>query len=212
MAIENFPPLELADENGFLCVGGDLEVESLLLAYRSGIFLWPFDDQHLTWFAPPKRSVLFFDELHISKSLKKFERQNRDRITYTINERFREVITKCSELKNRGEQKGTWIIPQMIDGYTKLFEEGYAISVETYYDGELVGGIYGVYIEKMFAGESMFYRETNGSKLALLKCIEYLKERGTTWLDCQMTTPLLASFGAREITRDEFMTLLRKSL
>lgn len=211
MAIVRFPPVELADENGLLAVGGDCEVESLLLAYRSGVFPWPvFDDGPLTWFSPPRRAVLFFDKLKIPRSLRKERR--RCSLSFSVDTCFDAVIEHCRSSANRAGQQGTWITDEIVAGYRNLHLAGYCHSVECTRDGRLVGGLYGVSIGAMFAGESMFYLEPNSSKLSLLYLIEYLQERGGTWIDCQQMTPLLASFGAEEIARPDFLELLERTL
>lgn len=210
MTILEFPPHESADDDGFLAVGGDLEIDSLLLAYRSGIFPWPFDERTLAWFSPPERAVLFFSEFHISHSLKKARRKSACR--FTINEAFDQVILHCAELKNRKRQRGTWITPSMISAYKEMHRQGYAHSFECWDGPELVGGIYGVSIGSAFAGESMFYRQDNASKLALWFLVEELGKRGIEWMDCQVLNPLTESVGAREIPRGEFLKLLESAV
>jgi len=214
MSILEFPPLESADEDGLLAIGGDLEVDSLLLAYKSGIFPWPINgpinDGLLAWFSPPERAVLFVEEFHISRSLKRSI--NQSRFTTRVDSSFREVIASCAEITNRGDQGGTLIIPDIISAYTRLHELGFAHSFETYLDDKLVGGIYGVRINNFFAAESSFYREPNASKFAMLNLLEYLKSAGIAWFDCQVLTPFSESFGAREITRAEYIELLNQSL
>ena len=203
MAILEFPPVDRADEHGLLAVGGDLEPESLLLAYRSGIFPWPVEGyKPITWFAPPERALLFLDEVHVPRSLEKIRRKKL--YTYELDRNFAEVIQGCSEAR----KIATWIRPDMARAYQALFDRGHAHSVETHLDGKLVGGLYGVSIGGMFAGESMFHREPNASKLALLHLIELLRDRGAKWIDCQMLTPTLEQFGAREVKREEYMELL----
>lgn len=210
MSIVAFPPIGDADEHGLLAVGGDLEPDSLLLAYRSGIFPWPLDEHILAWFAPPQRALLFFDRIHIAKSLQKERR--RKEFTFAFNRNFEAVVAQCAEMKNRGAQQGTWITEGIQEAYIRLHQLGYCHSIETYHDGELVGGLYGVSIGSMFAGESMFYRRPNASKLALLHLCDYLQSRGATWLDCQVMTPHLKQFGAIEVPRDEYMNLLRTAI
>ena len=206
MTISQFPPLDTADEDGLLAIGGDLDVDSLLLAYRSGIFPWPLNSEILAWFSPPKRAVLFFNELHISKSLEKSLRHSDYEIAFDRN--TARVIRSCSEAKNRKGQRGTWITKDMVHAYIRLHEAGYCHSVEYYKQGELQGGLYGVRIGGFFAGESMFHIKRDASKICLLNLVERLKSEGMSWLDCQAMTPLLASFGAREIERDQFLELL----
>jgi leucyl/phenylalanyl-tRNA---protein transferase len=210
MAILEFPTVELADSDGFLCVGGDLEVSSLLLAYRSGIFPWPVDKKNLTWFAPPRRALLFLDELHISRSLRR--EQKRHQFTLSFNRDFAAVIEACAELKNRGSQRSTWIHPGMQQAYLNLHRAGYAHSVEAFLDERLVGGLYGVSIAGLFAGESMFYRQPEASKMALLFLLDHLQEQQVPWIDIQMLTPLLRQMGAREVSRAEYMKLLSSAL
>ena len=210
MVIKAFPSIEEADNNGLLAVGGDTDVESLLLAYRSGIFPWPVYDDLLTWFAPPQRALLFVDEVHCSKSLTQFLKKNPYFIR--INHAFPAVLEKCQEPTNRGSQGGTWITDTIAEGYLKLHEAGSAYSIESYLDDELVGGLYGVSIGAMVAGESMFYRKTNASKVCLLYLLSLLKESQIPWIDCQMETDNLKSFGAREVPREEFSILLEKQI
>ena len=206
MVIRSFPPLDSANEIGLLAAGGDLDVESLILAYRSGVFPWPHDGYPLLWFSPPSRAVLYLSELHIPKSLKKLFKHTP--LEFEINNNFEKVIRNCANSATRGE-KGTWITEEMIEAYIKLHKAGYAYSVEAYREENLVGGLYGVQIDNIYSGESMFYIESDASKLAFYFWTEELKRRGVTWIDCQMLTPLFERFGAREIPREEFMTLVR---
>lgn len=210
MVIEAFPPLESADEHGLLAVGGDVEVESLLLAYRSGIFPWPVDEEFLTWFSPPRRALLYLNEFHISRSLRRFLQTH----TYEIwlNRDFPGVVDRCAEVINRGTQGGTWITSELKYGYLDLHNAGHAHSIEVYEKDELIGGLYGVSLGTMFVGESMFFRKPNASKLALTFTAHYLRERGCRWIDCQVLTPLLKQFGAREIARVEFICELKRAL
>lgn len=210
MTITAFPSIDRADEDGLLALGGDLDLDSLLLAYRSGVFPWPLNRRVLAWFAPPTRALLFLDRLHVPRSLRKF--RNRTRWTIDWDRNFSEVIAACAAPVNRGDQNGTWITPAIIEGYTGLHRAGYAHSIECYEDEQLVGGLYGVSIGMMFAGESMFYRKPNASKLALIELCLRLADRGAHWIDCQVMTPTVASLGAIEIERAEFMQLLRDEL
>ncbi|PIK16166.1 leucyl/phenylalanyl-tRNA--protein transferase [Halobacteriovorax sp. JY17] len=213
MAILNFPPIEQADENGLLAIGGDLEVKSLLKAYQGGIFPWPIsEDFPLAWFAPDPRGIIDLKNFHLPKSFKKF--LSRTKMTVEFNSNFESVIMNCAMAK-RKEQAGTWITDQIIDGYINLHHAGYAYSVETYLykDGRkrMVGGLYGTCIGNFFSGESMYHIEDNASKLALYTLIEKLKTMGITWLDTQMVTPVVQSMGGSEISRNEFMERLSKT-
>jgi leucyl/phenylalanyl-tRNA--protein transferase len=203
-----FPPLEAADEDGLLAVGGDYSLTMLLEAYCNGIFPWPFEDLPPLWFAPPQRAVLRFDEFHIPKSLRKEARRRRYQISF--NGDFAAIMAACAAPRNYAD--GTWITLEMIDGYTQLHRAGYAHSVEVYEDGTLSGGLYGVAIGAYFSGESMFHHRDGASKFALIALIEHLKDRGATWLDVQQLSPLFAAFGAREIERAEFMKWHRAAI
>lgn len=210
MAIKAFPPVEMADEDGLLAVGGDLEPESILLAYRSGIFPWPVDDEGPAWFAPPRRGVLFLSEFRTPSRI--YRALKGGTVICKRDSDFRSVILRCAEPQNRGEQNGTWITADMVEAYCELFRLGYCHSFETYLDGALVGGVYGIQIGRFFAAESGFYRTPGASKVAMCDMAAYLKGQGITWLDCQMVTPFSQSFGAREIPRRQYMELLAKTL
>ncbi len=210
MIIERFPDVAEADEHGLLAFGGDLDIESLILAYTSGIFPWPYDETTLAWFAPPKRAVIFLDDFHIATRLTRKLKQRPFELAMDTN--FQEVVTRCAELKNRGTQSGTWITQGMIEAYHQLFDAGFCHSFEAYQDGALVGGLYGVQLGAYFAAESSFFRVTNASKAAMCHVAQYLRQSGITWFDCQVLTPFSESFGAREIPRAEFMTLLAEAL
>ena len=210
MAILEFPPIEAADEHGLLALGGDLEVESLLLAYSKGIFPWPISDIHpLAWFSPDPRGVLIFDKLHLAKSLRKFLKKNPYEVKFNTN--FEAVIMNCARVKRAG-QESTWINQNIIDAYIKMHQEGYAYSIETYLEDRLVGGVYGVCINRFYSGESMFHLEENASKVALVSLLYLLKQRDIGWIDTQMVTPVVASLGAVEISRDVFLKMLNTSL
>jgi len=201
-----FPSVELADEDGVLCIGGDLNSATLRAAYHQGIFPWPVNEEFpVVWFAPPMRGVLFFDEFHIPKSAAKMLR--RENYECRVDTAFEQVISHCA---NRPE--GTWITPDIIAAYTTLHHEGIAHSVETYFNGELVGGLYGVSWGKYFCGESMFHLRSGASKTALIHLVEYLKNCGVTWIDIQNISPLFALFSAREIPRADFMSLLKSAI
>lgn len=210
MVISRFPPVSRADKNGLLAVGGDLEPESLLLAYRSGIFPWPIDEETLTWFSPPTRGVIFLESFHISKSV--FRELRKFPFEYRMDTDFRGVIERCSEVVNRGKQGGTWITPQMVEGYCDFFDHGYCHSFETFLNGELVGGMYGVQIGRYFAAESSFFRVPGASKGSMCFMVDYLRTQEIAWFDCQQVTPFSRSFGATELSRDQFIELLVNTL
>jgi leucyl/phenylalanyl-tRNA--protein transferase len=211
MVIEAFPPLSSADEHGLLAIGGDLDPESLVLAYSNGIFPWPYDDDEpLAWFSPPMRAILPLSEIHISRRLKETLRQKS--FDFAKNRNFSAVIRACAESKNRKGQSGTWITEEMIGAYIKLHELGLCDSFEAYRGKELVGGLYGVRLQRFFAAESSFYVQDNASKGALCFMAETLLKEGIEWVDCQVLTPFSRSFGAREIPRDNYITLLKRTL
>ena len=207
-AHEPFPPGEraLEEPNGLLAAGGELSIARLLEAYGQGIFPWFSDGQPILWWSPDPRMVLLPAELRVSRSLARTVRSGRFEIrSDTV---FREVIAGCSQ--PRGEQRGTWITPPMIEAYCALHREGVAHSVETWLNGELVGGLYGVALGRAFFGESMFMRATDASKVAFVALVRQLELWGFGLVDCQMNTAHLASLGAREIPRAEFTRRLRE--
>ena len=198
----DFPALDqaLRRPNGLLAAGGDLSPERLTRAYRRGIFPWYSAGEPILWWSPDPRMVLFPSELKISRSLGKTLRKGT--FTVTVDTAFDQVIEACSE--PRAGQPGTWITPQMQEAYCALHRRGRAHSVETWQDGQLVGGLYGVAIGRAFFGESMFSRVSDASKVALAHLVPQLERWGFGLIDCQMRTPLLASFGAREVARTQF--------
>ncbi|OQW69645.1 MAG: leucyl/phenylalanyl-tRNA--protein transferase [Proteobacteria bacterium ST_bin12] len=211
-AIENdcpFPPLSqaLIEPNGLIAIGGDLNAERLLNAYSQGIFPWFNEGEPVMWWSPNPRMVLFPDELKISNSLKKTLKKSLFEVRF--NTSFRDVIVACSESKRIG-QAGTWISSGMINAYYDLHQLGHAICMESWLNNLLVGGCYGVIINKIFYGESMFHTQTDASKVAFVHLVNHLKTLKIGMIDCQMKTPLLASFGGREIEREEFMQNLTK--
>ena len=206
MVIESFPPHEQADESGVLALGGDLEVESLLLAYRNGIFPWPISIRYpLAWFSPDPRGVLFLKDFHVSRSFQKLIKNSG--WTVKFNKNFPEVIQRCALADNRKDQEGTWITPQIVKSYIDFHRAGHAFSVETYQEDRLIGGLYGVKIGHYIAGESMFYLKSNASKFAFYHLMENLKQEGIKWIDTQMVTPLTESLGAVEVPREDFLEL-----
>lgn len=188
-----------------VAMGEDLRVETLREAYRKGIFPWPHDGLPLPWFSPRRRAVIFFDELHVGRTLRKV--QKRADFRFTFDRDFRSVIAECAEA-DRPDQDGTWIAPNMIEAYTRLHDAGDAHSIEVWEGETLVGGLYGVDCGGLFTGESMFHRRPEASKLALLFLIDHLRERGATLLDCQVMTPHMEALGAREIPRARFLDAL----
>lgn len=201
-----FPPVHLAEPDGLLAIGGDLSRERLLLAYRSGIFPW-YEGEHILWWCPHPRFVLFPGELKISKSMQQLLKRNA--FTFTVNKAFSEVIDACKSIKRHG-QDGTWITPAVEEAYTDLHKQGYAHSAEAWLDGELVGGLYGIRMGKVFFGESMFSKASNASKYAFISYVQLLKSQGVELIDCQVHTEHLASLGARMIDRNDFINLLDK--
>ena len=198
-----FPPVEraLKEPNGLLAAGGDLSVERLLEAYRRGIFPWYSADDPIFWWSPDPRAVLYCDELKVSRSLAKNVRNKGYELR--IDTAFRAVLEGCA-----ARAEGTWLGPDMQAAYLGLHRRGYAHSFETWKDGKLVGGLYGVALGRMFYGESMFSRATDASKVALVHLVGALKRKGFPLIDSQMRTPLLASLGAREMPRRSFLRSL----
>lgn len=207
----HFPPVEQARIDGLLAVGGDFRPERLLLAYRSGIFPWPMgdDDVPLLWFAPGRRAVIEPEQLHVSRSLRKTVRQRRFEIRFDT--AFRAVMTACAEVP-RPSQGGTWILSEMIDAYTALHEAGWAHSVESWQDGELVGGLYGLSMGACFFGESMFSTVSDASKVALVGLSRLLATWRFHFIDCQVMNNHLEQFGVYLIPRAEYMRRLKLGL
>lgn len=202
-----FPPVEFADQEGLLAIGGDLSVERLKLAYNSGIFPWYSDSQPILWWSPDPRMVLFPGKLKVSKSMKQVLRKNQFRITF--NENFKEVLKACATIERPG-QDGTWITQDMKAAYLALHMEGIAHSVEVWEGEMLVGGLYGIYLrdKKVFCGESMFSKVSNASKAAFITLVRNLQRDDVRIIDCQIYTPHLESLGAEEISREEFKKYL----
>ena len=203
-----FPPLEAASPEGLLAVGGDLNPDRLLSAYRQGIFPWYSDDQPILWWSPDPRAVLYPSKLHISKSLRKSLRTGGFEVS--ADRAFALVIAACAESRNRGE--GTWITSGMQDAYCALHRMGYAHSVETWHNGELVGGLYGLAIGKAFFGESMFSRVADASKTALVGLATSLAAEGYRFIDCQVVSEHLTSLGAEATPRDRFASELHEAV
>lgn len=205
-----FPPIEQADEDGLLALGGRLDPAWLLDAYAHGIFPWPFGDDSnpIAWWSPDPRGILELGGMHISRRLRRTLRQGRFRVT--CDRGFREVIGACAV--GPGRQGGTWITPGMVEAYTNLHRLGFAHSVEVWRDEQLVGGTYGVSLGGLFAAESKFYRERDASKVAVAHLVGHLARRGYTLLDLQMVTPHTSRLGAIEITRDDYFRRLATAL
>lgn len=199
-----FPPVHLADPDGLLAIGGDLSTERLLLAYRQGIFPW-YEGDHILWWSPHPRFVLFPDEIRISKSVRSL--LNKSYFEFSINKAFRDVIHACKTIPRMG-QDGTWITDEVERSFTQLHEMGYAISAEVWKEGQLVGGLYGIRMGKVFFGESMFSHHSNASRYAFIQLLRHLKSEGVELVDCQVYTPYLESMGARMISREEFLRWL----
>jgi len=201
-----FPHPSLANSDGILAVGGDLSVERLLLAYCNGIFPWYSEEYPILWWSPDPRFVLFPKDVRISRSMKKLIRKGIFKVTFDTC--FQTVMTKCGSLRS----DDTWINAEMIASYSKLHRLGFAHSVETWYDGQLVGGLYGLSIGKFFFGESMFSTMDNASKYALITLSEKLIQRNFLMIDCQVYSTHLESMGAVNIPREDFLNSLKTGL
>lgn len=208
-----FPPwVQIGDyfykSDDIIYFGGDLTTENLKDAYSKGIFPWTIEGLPLPWFCPERRAILEFKDLHIPRSLRRA--LNKQYYELTIDCAFKQVIKNCAGVF-RPHEKGTWITPEFIEAYTELHKQGVAHSVEAWENGVLVGAVYGVDCGGVFAGESMFHIKPNASKLALLYLIEHMRSRGATWMDIQVMTPHMQSFGAKEISRKEFLERLENT-
>lgn len=201
-----FPDPHLGEEDGLLAVGGDLSVDRLLLAYSNGIFPWyAFRDEVIQWWCPMQRFVIFPDKIHVSHSMRTLIRKGI--YTVSINKAFPEVIRNCGKL--REDMEGAWLGPQIIEAYTKLYEQGFCASVEVWEGDKLVGGLYGVVIGKCFFGESMFSLVPSASKLALIFLAYRLQDVGGLMIDCQFETSHLKSMGGEYISYEEYMKFVR---
>lgn len=206
--LDPFPPVEeaLAEPNGLLAAGADLSAARLLDAYRRGIFPWFGEDDPLLWWSPDPRMVLMTGELHVSRSLRRVIKSGRFRVT--LDTAFREVMAGCAA--PRADEGGTWITAEMTEAYQRLAALGFAHSVDVWAGDHLAGGLYGVAIGRMFYGESMFSRQADASKAALATLVAQLERWGFEMIDCQMASAHLASLGAREIPREEFVRNLQR--
>ncbi|NVK21959.1 MAG: leucyl/phenylalanyl-tRNA--protein transferase [Kangiellaceae bacterium] len=205
-----FPPVELAqnDPNGLLAIGGDLSVERLVEAYRNGIFPWFCEDEPILWWSPDPRCVFYLDQLHVSRSLQR--ELKKQHVSVTINTAFEQVMANCAA--PRASQSETWILPEMMHAYQQLHKQGYAHSVEVWQNDVLVGGLYGLSMGRFFFGESMFSKQPNTSKMALVYLANYLKQHDFLMIDCQVGNPHLYSLGAQDLPRSEFSNLLQQSI
>ena len=202
-----FPPVDsaLRVPNGLLAAGGDLSPERLLAAYREGVFPWFGEEDPILWWSPDPRMILYVSEVHVSRSLHKAIKGNRFRVT--LDQAFRDVVRGCADA--RRDHEGTWITPAMEEAYVRLAELGHGHSVEVWQGEALVGGLYGVAVGRMFFGESMFTRVSDASKVALVHLARQLEQWEMPMVDCQMSTPHLASLGARDIPRADFVREVR---
>ena len=200
-----FPSPEQASAEGIVAVGGDLQPERVMLAYRKGIFPWFESDDFLLWWSPDPRMVLFPDQLKISKSMRTVLRKKQFEVTF--NKAFDQVVEACAKVKRFG-QNGTWITPGLMVVYSTLHIQGHAHSVEVWEEGSLVGGLYGIDLGTVFCGESMFSKSSNASKVALIFLVKELRKNKYQLIDCQVPTQHLASMGAEPISRTEFLTFL----
>lgn len=207
--IYTFPNPRLACNEGILAYGGDLSAKRLISAYANGIFPWYNEDEPILWWSPNPRLVMELDEFKVSKSLAKTIKKEKFEVKF--DENFTQVMIECKNIF-RPTQDGTWLQDELIQAYTHLHEIGYAHSFESYYEGELVGGGYGLVIGDMFCGESMFAKKSDASKVALYHLVQRLKQKGFSLLDCQTPTEHLQSLGAKCISRDEFLDKLAKSI
>jgi leucyl/phenylalanyl-tRNA--protein transferase len=201
-----FPPPSQADGEGLVAIGGDLALPRLLLAYRSGIFPWTVAP--VTWWSPDPRAIFELEQFHVSRSLARVLRHEVFRVT--CDQAFRDVMEGCAA--PAPGRRETWISPEFIEAYTQLHEAGHAHSIECWQGERLAGGIYGVATGGFFAGESMFHRESNASKVALYHLIEHLRRRGFELFDVQMLTPITKHLGAVEISRDDYLKRLSSAV
>lgn len=199
-----FPPVEEANKDGLLAMGGDTSVDRLLLAYQQGIFPW-YEGEVPLWWSPDPRFVLFPEKLKISKSMRGLMAKNT--FTFSINRAFPEVIRNCKQLQRKG-QSGTWITDELAESLITLHEMGYAYSAETWTNNQLAGGLYGIRMKHLFFGESMFSHTSNASKFAFIRFVAYLQSQGVKLIDCQVHTAHLESLGAEMIPREQFKKYL----
>lgn len=204
-----FPNPLYADDSGLLAFGGDLNPNRIMTAYANGIFPWYNEDDPILWWSPNPRLVLELDDFKVSKSLAKTIKKNSFEIKFDTN--FTRVMLECKKIREGKGREGTWILDEVVKAYTKLHKMGFAHSFEAYYEGELVGGGYGVNIGNIFCGESMFAKRTDASKVALYHLVQRLKANGFILIDCQIPSDHLKTLGAKIMPREEFITLVKKS-
>lgn len=206
-----FPDVEVADTDGLLAIGGDLNPERIITAYRKGIFPWYSEGQPVLWWSPDPRAILYPEDLRISRSLKKTLRKNI--YTVSLDEEFESVIRLCAEDRNSDQSPGTWITGEMMQAYIALHEMGYAHSVEVRdKDRNLVGGLYGIALGRAFFGESMFSRKSDASKAGFAGLVRQLSDWGYHFIDCQVESDHLASLGAKPVPRKRFIAQLDQAL
>lgn len=205
--INVFPNPSLAEPDGLLAIGGDLSVERLLIAYENSIFPWYDDESPIMWWSPPERFIIIPENIHISHSMRKFIKKHDVKIE--INRDFSDTMHHCRTVH---ESEGEWIIDEMEEAYGELHKAGYAVGVESFIDGKMAGGLYGVVIGKCFFGESMFTIIENGSKVALILLAKMLAEKGFVFIDCQFHTDHLESMGGITVSRDEYLKMLKEGI
>ena len=205
--INVFPDPSLAEPDGLLAIGGDLSVERLLIAYENSIFPWYDDESPIMWWSPPERFIIIPENIHISHSMRKFFKKHDVKIE--INRDFSDTMHHCRTVH---ESEGEWIIDEMEEAYGELHRAGYAVGVESFIDGKMAGGLYGVVIGKCFFGESMFTIIENGSKVALILLAKMLAEKSFVFIDCQFHTDHLESMGGITVTRDEYLKMLKEGI
>jgi len=203
------PSPELAEADGLIAIGGDLSSDRLLIAYKMGIFPWYNEGEDILWWSPDPRFVLFPEELKVSKSMRRVIAK--EEFSVSVNKDFESVIENCRTI-NRNGQEGTWITPEMKKAYIDLKEQGFAKSIEVWCDNELVGGLYGILLGKVFFGESMFSLKSNASKFGFIHWVGLLKDLGVKIIDCQIQTEHLRSLGAKDIARSDFLAIIRQNI
>ena len=203
-----FPHPLLREPDGLMAVGGDLSPARLLLAYRWGIFPWYHEGQPILWWWLAPRLMVRPENVHISHSVRNFINQKKYKVTF--DREFKAVMQRCGNVPRPGQQ-GTWIMPEMIDAYSTLHEMGYAHSVEVWQEGNLVGGLYGIALGKIFFGESMFSEKPNASKVGFVLLAQYLASHGFQWIDCQQDTPHMRTLGADLVEEEDFLNILRNN-